>query len=238
MNTRAQVVCAWATVVSVALILVGFLVAGWVPPPKASESAAKLAAMYRDDTDRIRIGVLVMLLAFGPWAATIAAMSTQLARVEGPRPALARLQSVAGTGGYVCLLLFALFLLGAAFRPERDPEITQALHDLGWFMAFLAITPFVTQAIAVAAVVLKDTSAAPVFPRWFGYFNAWVAFLLTPGCLLAFFKTGPFAYHGIISFWIPLIVFAAWMLALAWGVRHAALGEATGDRPAGPATPD
>jgi hypothetical protein len=52
-----------------------------------------------------------------------------------------------------------------------------------------------------------------------------VALLLAPGDVLLFFHTGPFAYDGLISYWIPLLGFGAWMAALSWGALQAARAE-------------
>jgi len=30
------------------------------------------------------------------------------------------------------------------------------------------------------------------------------------------FKTGPFAWNGIIAFWIPLAIFGTWFFVMAW----------------------
>jgi hypothetical protein len=225
MNTRSQLVCAWIAVIAVVLIVVGFVVADYIPPPKASDSALKLANFYRDHPDRTRAGIFILLFAVAGFGTLVAGISIVMARIEGRRPVLAAVQAVAGAAGFVCLLLFVLLLAAAAFRPERSPEITQTLHDAGWFMAFLAVTPFVMQAVSIAAVVLGDDRPTPVLPRWFGYFNGWMALLLLPGALLMFFKTGPFSYHGLIGFWVPLGAFGAWMLGMAWGIRRSALGE-------------
>lgn len=39
-----------------------------------------------------------------------------------------------------------------------------------------------------------------VFRRWVGYLNIWAALLLAPAVLIYFFKTGPFAWNGILVF--------------------------------------
>ncbi|MDT7644921.1 MAG: hypothetical protein QOC75_1921, partial [Pseudonocardiales bacterium] len=102
---------------------------------------------------------------------------------------------------------------------------TQLLHDIGWFMAFLAAIPFVLQALATGAAILGDHSPQPAYPRWLGYLGLWVALLLAPGDVLLFFHTGPFAYDGLISYWIPLLGFGGWMAALSWGALQAARAE-------------
>ena len=55
---------------------------------------------------------------------------------------------------------------------------------------------------------------------------AWFCLLFTVvGILLVFFKDGVFAYQGVIAYLIPLVAFGAWVLALSWGCRRAALAE-------------
>jgi len=226
MSVRNQVACAWVSIACVGVLFVGFfLVTGYVPPPKANASADTIAAFYRDHADRLRLGLLLTFLAWAGWGALVAVMTTQLARIEGSRPVLAMLQLAAGTAGWVCLLIPTMLLAVATYRPERSPETTQTLHDIGWITAFMAITPFIVQAVTIGAAILQDTSARPVFPRWLGYLNFWAALLFAPGGLLLFFKTGPFAYHGLLVFWVPFVAFGAWILILSWMARRAALDE-------------
>jgi hypothetical protein len=225
MDTRNQAACAWAGLVGVALILVALLLAGYIPAPRADATAAEIATFYRDGTFTIRLGLLIGLVGTAGWAALVSVVWVQLNRIEGPRPVMAALQAVAGVTCYVLLTLFIVLLAAAAFRPERAPESTQLLHDVGWFMAFLAAIPFVLQALATGAAILGDHSPQPAYPRWLGYLGLWVALLLAPGDVLLFFHTGPFAYDGLISYWIPLLGFGGWMAALSWGALQAARAE-------------
>ncbi|HUR73260.1 MAG TPA: hypothetical protein VMZ00_03245 [Sporichthya sp.] len=226
MNTRSQVACALAGLIGFLVILPAFLIADYFVPPDADWTAQQFADFYGGETDRIRVGLLLLLVAVTGWGTIIAVVTVQMLRFEGKRPVLTALNAVTGTAVYVLLNLFAVFLIAAAFRPGRDPDVTQALHDLGWFMAFLAAPVFCTQALAVGCAVLGDRSANPVYPRWFGYVGIWVALLLLPGTLLMFFHDGPFAYHGVISYWIPLFTFGGWMAAQGFCALMAALAEA------------
>ncbi len=40
--------------------------------------------------------------------------------------------------------------------------------------------------------------------------------LLTPGLIMPFFKTGPFAWDGLIAYWIPAFVFGGWFYFMAY----------------------
>ena len=235
MKTRALLACALIGVIALGLILIGFIAAHYIPPPKASWSADHIARFYSEHTTRKRFGIFLLLfgaIGFGP---LVAGMTIVMLRIEGNRPTLAVAQAVLGGVGTACLFLFAMLLAVAAFRPGRSADVTQAFHDAGWFMAFISAPPFMLQALAIAGAVLGDRSAKPVLPRWFGYLNVWIAVLLAPGAVLLFFKTGPLAYHGLLGYWVPLFAFGGWMLALAWAIRESALAEAKAAAAAAPA---
>jgi hypothetical protein len=221
MNTRSQALCAWAGLIGVPLILVGFVISGYILPPHADATAVDLAAFYQNNTFAIRLGLLLMILATAGYATMISVVWVQLRLVEGSRPVMATLSFVGGLTAYVMLTLFVLLLAAAAFRPERNPEITQMLHDIGWFMAFLAAVPFCLQGLGTGLAILGDKSSRPLYPRWIGYGGLWVFVLLLPGQILLFFHTGPFAYHGLISYWIPLFTFGGWMGLLSFGALRA-----------------
>ena len=102
----------------------------------------------------------------------------------------------------------------AAFRPTDDPEIIQRLNDLAW-LAFLGIVSTgMVQAFMLAILTLSDTRADPVYPRWFGYLNLWCGTLFFPAGLIFFFKDGPFAWNGILAWWVALTAFTIWMIAV------------------------
>jgi len=89
------------------------------------------------------------------------------------------------------------------------------MSDIGWFVFIMAIVPFIPQALAIGIAVLQDPGPTPVYPRWFGYFNIWVAVLFVPGGLLTFFHTGPFDWRGLFALWIPLTIFGVWLFVIA-----------------------
>lgn len=226
LSTSTTVACAWITAVS--LVLTGiafFVVSGYVPPPHADASAQEIANFYADNTGRIRAGILLLFVSWAGWGTLVAGLATQMARIEGSRPILTVLMTLSGMAGWMFLLLPTLFLGIAAYRPERSPETTQTLHDLGWMTAFFPFVPFVMMGVALAVAIFQDPSPRPVFPRWLAYANIWAAILFLPGGALMFFHDGVFSYHGLFVFWVPFFIFGAWILVLAWAVRYAALND-------------
>ena len=80
-------------------------------------------------------------------------------------------------------------------------------------MQMPVVAPFSNplQAVGVGASVLGDRGATPLFPRWFGYASLWAALIFTSGTLCVFFDSGPFAWNGLLSWYVPLGVYVIWM---------------------------
>jgi hypothetical protein len=87
----------------------------------------------------------------------------------------------------------------------------RTLHDLGWLIFVMVFPAYCLQMICQAIAGFIDKSPNPTWPRWAAYFNLWVAFSGVGGGLAVFFKTGPFAWNGLIGFYTPLTVFAIWL---------------------------
>ncbi|WP_354701659.1 hypothetical protein DSM112329_01985 [Paraconexibacter sp. AEG42_29] len=227
LSTRTQIACAWSGLGLIVVVVAGFLlIAGFLPPRYSSDSAQQIAAYYADNTDRIRIGVVLGFVGWTPWAALTAVIAVQLARMQPYRPVLAVIQLVTGAAGFIFLTLSTIILLVATFRPERSPEITQALHDLGWFTLFITVPAFSTQALVIGIATLRNDPPVQVYPRWFGYVNIWVAILFVPALMMPFFKSGPFSWQGALVYWLAFIVFFIWILVMFYVIRRAALDEA------------
>ncbi|MGB8390637.1 MAG: hypothetical protein WCE76_23335, partial [Mycobacterium sp.] len=62
--------------------------------------------------------------------------------------------------------------------------------------------------------ILSDVTPEPIFPRWSGYLSIFVALVQIPPVMLVFFKTGPFAWDGLISWWLPAIDFFGWIVVM------------------------
>jgi len=213
MSRPTQMVCAWCGPAMTFLFFVGLmLLADFIPPPSPHDSAEQIAAMFRDNTDRIRVGVLLSMLGTGllcPWYAVIA---VQVKRIEGRWSPLAYTCLIAGACGVLEIVLPQMTWQAAAFRPERSPEVTQALNDLAWLPFLGLTTTVVLQNFVIGVAVLRDSRPAPIFPRWYGYLNFWIGLLVMPAGLIVFFKTGPFAWDGLLAWWVPVAAFFGWIV--------------------------
>jgi hypothetical protein len=221
MDIPIQRAAAWCGIAFTALFLLGFLIAGFIPPPAPSLSAVDIAALYAENHMRIRIGLLIATLASALLALWVAAIGVQMRRIEGRHSVLAFAQMVSGA----CLILEFLFPLLAwqtsAFRSDREAGIVQAVNDLAW-LAFLGIAcTAVLQGVVIGTLILRDKRPDPLFPRWGGYFNIWVVIMFVPAGCVVLFHDGPLAWNGVISWWLALVTYFAWMVGVTWMLLRA-----------------
>lgn len=113
--------------------------------------------------------------------------------------------------GFVALTnIVVIFYLGvswiwAAFRPDQNPELVRFAYDFGFLSFFGGIPMFVQMFFIPAyAILVECPKEQALMPRWFGYLCLLSGMVFMPAPLIYFFKSGPFAWDGIINFWIPL----------------------------------
>jgi hypothetical protein len=224
-----QKLCAWGGPFCALFFGVGLLMAGFVPPPSPGLSAAEISAIYQNDAVMIRAGMILSLLGISGYIALVSVVSTQMRRMQGVSLLPAQMQLAAGSIGVLTVMFPVMIFAITAFRPEREPTLTQLLNDVGWLIIIPAFPTFIAQFVAVAFGALQDRSVLPVFPRWAGYFNLWVAALFIPGGLAYFFRHGPFAWDGLLAFWIAASAFFAWLTVMPVLVLRAIKNESHGD---------
>lgn len=214
MTFRTQRICLWMGPAAMAIFVVGFvIIGGLVPPPSPADGAAEVSRFYNENTNGIRLGLALTMIAGAVTAPFVGAITVQMRRIEGPQSPLAFTQLGLGMLGVLLFALPVMILEAAAFRPDRDPDALLAIHDVGWIMLIGTYSCVLVQCLVVGACILQDR-AEQVWPRWLAYFNFWVGLLFIPGTLLYFFKSGPFAWNGVFVWWIPLSVFFGWFIVM------------------------
>ncbi len=210
LSRRIQLISVWCGPAMAVIFGPGFLLAGFIPPPSPTLDAVHIAHIYRDHANAIHAGLILTVVAsalLGPYFTVI---SVQMRRMEGSRPVLAYLQLALGALTIIEFIVPVMIMQVAAFRPGRDPAIVQTLNDIGWFMFLGVTTTFVLQLFVIGVAILGDSRENPIFPRWVGYFNVWMATLFTPGNVLVFFHSGPLAWNGIFEWWLQFVAFLLW----------------------------
>jgi hypothetical protein len=216
MNMTAMKIFLWSGVVLVMnLIIAQHLISGFVPPPSPSLSAREIADIYIARSDRILVGCLIQIVSwscYGIWATPIILL---IRKSEGTWP-LFTYASLINLGG--CAVYFVLWPVTCAviaFRATTlDPSVIQVMNDWVWFDWLYTWPPYTIWMFILATAILTDKHERTVYPRWVGYFNIWSGVLIFPAAMIGFFKTGPFAYDGAISFWLASVVYFAWMVVM------------------------
>jgi hypothetical protein len=158
-----------------------------------------------------------------PWTMVLAGL---IKEIEGRSFFLSGTQLAAGVMSAMTFFLPAFLWTAAAFRPERNPEITQALVDLGWLLFITPIAPFILQYVVLAVAIFADKRAKPAFPRWAAYLQVFVSVSFVPALLAFFMKTGPFAWNGLLVWWFPFATFTGWFFTMIVLARKAVLDSA------------
>ncbi|EHB59160.1 hypothetical protein MycrhDRAFT_1596 [Mycolicibacterium rhodesiae JS60] len=225
-DRRPLLYCAWSGVAASALILIGLVgIAKFIPTQPASETAQQVVAYYAHNLIRIEIGMFVAMIGctlFIPFGVAIALQTRRIER----RPVLTYIQvacvAIASVLGVMCMVIWGT----AAFRAGTiSPEITQLMHDFGWFAFLFDVTPFTLWLWAIGVAIVRDPRPTPIFPRWLGWLNFWIGSMFLPAELMAVFKTGPFAYDGLLALYIPAGLFFAWLVMMTPFVVRAVKAE-------------
>ena len=222
MNKTAQLIGTWAGPITIILFALSFWpFAGFLPPLSPTMTAAEVSAYYQQHTAGIRFGMVLMMFAGTLNCVFVAAISTQLRRIEKESPMWTYAQLTVGCAGSVTIIVGAMLMTAVAFRPDRGVELTYLLFDIAWLWLVMPGTPAAIQNIVIGMAILTDKNAKPVFPRWLGFFNIWTGLLFLPGALVTFFKTGPFAWDGLLAFWLPAGLFVPWFFIMFFMMRKA-----------------
>jgi len=197
---------------------------GFVGPMSPAMSADEVAAFYRDPTnlDRIRASMILLnWFSYGviPMLALVVVQIERMAHKSG-------IFAYAFLGCLCCapVLFFTadLFWLIAAFRPERNPEITQMFNDMAWIAFSGQVGFLIIQSLILALSVYFDDQPRKIFPNWFGLFNIAAVLALAPAAFVGVSGTeGAFAWNGLFPFWIKNATMILWILVTFYVVATA-----------------
>jgi len=184
-----------------------------LPPPHPDAPAQAFASRYLEHLAGIRLGFLISLITicfYLPWTGYVTA---RMRRIEtGHYPVLSYLQLLGGCLTVMVVSISMWCWVVAAQRPERAPEITQMLTDAGWLMNDTVYMCTTLQMVAMALCFLADNKCrVPVMPNWACFLTIFCGATFFPASLTAILRNGPFAYDGLVGFWIP---YPAWLIWL------------------------
>jgi hypothetical protein len=215
MNLTSQRAIIWVLIITGPLLVVAFWpLAGLIPLPSPAASAEEVAAMYAGRSNGIAWAMMMWVCLWTVWMAFSGVVAAQLSRREQGFPLWSLIQFGGGALLSMIVILTSLFWSVASYRPERDPQVIQALHDMGWFLFVMPAGPLGVQILGIGLVALSDKAPSPPLPRWFGYLSLWVFTLTLPGFAIIHFHRGLLAWNGVLALWIPAMAFGVWICCL------------------------
>ena len=189
---------------------------GFVPPMSPTLSAEEVAAFYRDPENlpRIRYSMIVFNWFAVGYIPLLALVVLQIRRMAHRTPIFSYAMLACAAGGPTIFLMANLFWLLAAFRPMRDPQQTLLFNDLAWVTFSSQVGFLIAQSVILALAIYLDRQERPVFRPWVAHFNLVVAVLLTPAAFVGLALEGPFAWDGLLSFWVRNIAIGLWIVVM------------------------
>lgn len=212
-----EVILLWTLpVVAIIWISAFLLFPGFVQPMSPAMSAEEVAAFYRDPENLPRIRYSMILFN---WFAVgliplLALIVLQIRRMAHRTPIFSYAIIACAAGGPTIFLLADLFWLLAAFRPERDPELTLLLNDFAWVTFASQVGFLIAQSVILALAIYLDRQARPVFKPWVAHFNLLIAAAMVPASFVGLAMEGPIAWDGLLTFWGRNAAIGLWVAVM------------------------
>ena len=221
-----ELILLWTLPATVIIWVSAFvLFPGFMPPMSPTMPADQVAAFYRDHLAQIRSS-MILFNWFGVCLVPILILVVmQIRRMAHRTPIFSYCMLGCVAGGPTVFLIANVCWLLAAFRPERNPELTQLFNDFAWITFTTAVPFLIAQSVILALAIYFDDSSRPVFKRWVAHFNLLVAAALVPAAFVGLALTGPLAWDGTLSFWLKNGAIAVWIVVTGVVLGHAIYRE-------------
>lgn len=216
----------WAGVVVLIANLVAFFIVGKLfPPISPTATATEVTAFLTENRSGILWAVVIMGI-FAPFFYAFAVItSLQIKRIEGGWGILSMLQLVTAIVAPTGWVYPMAVLATAAYRADRNPELILMMSDQFWLTYVGVAVIFVLNVAVIGVAALVDHRVKPVFPRWFGYMNLFLAVTFFPGVFVYLVTDGPLAWNGLFALWIPACAFPIWKISMIYCLLKAVKSE-------------
>lgn len=220
----------WTFAVFYAVLSIGVVFFGRAtPPPRPDVTDLQVQQWFDKHHLGIQIGFGVLLVIAGGAAVSNGIIGYFMKRMSsGPVLAYAYIAAM-GVGAVPGFHLLLVCWLTATFRPGRDPAIQHLLYDLGMLSYNGSLGCFTAAYVVLAIAILYDRNR--IFPKWFAYISIWQVVTEVFATQMWVFHSGAFAWNGMITFYVAIIVFALWVGCLLPILHNAARAENGSARP-------
>jgi hypothetical protein len=236
-SIRTQKIGLWCNWIFVALTAIGWLGIAHFWLPAHADIGVDATKVWFSDTHKwgTIVGCSIFYVAAGLLTPGSVAFGIMLSKIEGRWPLMSITTGVCGA--FISLIIFfnCCAWIVAAYRPETAPDVIQSWYDWAWFAFLLGWIYLAIEMVATGIVELQDTRERPMVPRWFTWLTFAGAASLIFAAGPAFFQSGPFAYHGLLAFYLPVVVWALYLVLTTWFMfQELQREEATGPAEAEP----
>ncbi len=207
-NQAFAILC--APIFSLLTLLGWFGISQGLFPAHADWTPVQTAQFFADHQFGVELGCSIWIIGccfLGIW---VAQLSVVMAKMEGRMPIWAVVQAISGGGIVVLVMLSCCLWTEAAYRTGASPDVIVSSNDSAW-LAILQTWPILSlEMVATAVVMLQDQRAVKMVPKWLSYASIVGAIALITTGGPAFTKSGPFAFHGILGYFMPMAIWGLW----------------------------
>lgn len=193
------------------------------PPPRPDVTEAQAAAWLGQHRMGIQVGFVFLLVIAGGAAISNGMIGYFVKRMSSGRMLAYAYIATMGVGAIPGFQVLLVCWLTAVFRPDRDPEVMYLLYDLGMLSYNGSLGCFTAAYTVVALAILYDRNR--IFPKWFAYVTIWQVVTEVLASQMWIHHSGPFAWNGMITLYIALVVFGLWIVCFLALFRRAAAAE-------------
>jgi hypothetical protein len=207
-----QWICYWSIPFFYTVFGLIFVLLARIMPPQSPTASVEDVLGYMK-APKLPLGIALLALTLGIASLASGVIVVQMKRMEGVSPVLpyAYLTALAVAGVPGCLFPCFVFALGA-FRPEYGPQVQEMLYDLGFLSFVGSLGCFVIQYLVFAIAIFLDRRM--IFPKWLGYLTIWALVTELVAMPIWITRTGPFAWDGLLSFWLGTAIFVGWEFSM------------------------
>ena len=182
-----------------------------IPLPDARLNPMQVVEFYSHYAGQIRLGATVASWTSGYMLPFTVVLSLQMMRLEKGFPIWATLQLVGGALVTIFLVLPPMLWGVAAYDVARIPDVTAMMNQFANLSLITADQYYMFQNIPIIVVALMSVQRPDSpFPRWYGYISILATIIIEVGPVAFVFHSGPFAWSGLFSFWLPLVAYSSW----------------------------
>lgn len=214
----------WAFTVFYTALTIGICLLGRAtPPPRPNVTAEQAAAWLDHHQLGIQVGFVFLLLIAGGAAVSNGIIGYFMMRMSSGKMLAYAYIATMGVGAIPGFQVILVCWLTATFRDDRPTDLMYLLYDLGMLSYNGSLGCFTAAYLVVAVAILYDRNQ--IFPKWFAYITIWQVVTELLASQMWIHHSGAFAWNGVITLYIALVVFGIWIIGFLYLFRVAASRE-------------